>query len=448
MEDRLLLNETNKISSNILFYNLNVSGNITFDRLIINNTEVDLGDLLLKTDENVVITGTKTFLKNVEMRSNVTITSGMINGHHVDEFVTLDTDQVFPSMTSIIHLTITIVNLLYIYIYVPIRLDLVSDLRKISANVTFGNVTLGGIKKLEKFFRENNSTGCLNRTVIFESPVTVEELTFDKLNNNVSYEFFTRKVNETFGNASFENLTVDTLIADEIAPNMVNGLDLVDYAKHLESSDIECTIEDSLETDRLCAKSVNGMPVEEIGQLKDRLSAILDHVQSGNLTLNSLRVLGTIKADSINGERVTDLYNEERFGPRPVIVKDEVYIEDLTILGLMNGYNFTERVLDTVQKSDANIVIEGHKTFDSIICTELEAKYLNGRPIENILDPYKEQVLSGPVIVNGTVITFIVYFFKLTNIFQRNLVSRYHDRFRILQRNWKHQWRTVSRADG
>lgn len=116
MEDRLLLNETNKISSNILFYNLNVSGNITFDRLIINNTEVDLGDLLLKTDENVVITGTKTFLKNVEMRSNVTITSGMINGHHVDEFVTLDTDQVFPSMTSIIHLTIIIVNLLYNYI--------------------------------------------------------------------------------------------------------------------------------------------------------------------------------------------------------------------------------------------------------------------------------------------------------------------------------------------
>lgn len=270
-------------------------------------------------------------------------------------------------------------------------------------------MTFGAIKKLEKFFRENNSTGCLNRTVIFESPVTVEQLTFDKLNNNVSYEFFTRKVNETFGNASFENLTVDTLIADEIVPNTVNGLDLVDYAKHLESSDIECTIDDALETDRLCAKSVNGMPTEEIGQLKDRLSAMLDHVQNGNLTLNSLRVIGTIKADSINGERVTDLYNEERFGPRPVIVKDEVYIDDLTILGLMNGYNFTERVLDTVQKSDPNIVIEGHKTFDSIICTELEAKYLNGRPIENILDPYKEQVLSGPVIVNGTVTTTLSY---------------------------------------
>lgn len=101
MEERLLLNETTHISSDILFYNLNVSGNITFDRLVIDNTEVDLGDLLLRTDENVVITGTKTFLKNVEMRSNVTITSGMINGHHVDEFVTLDTDQVFPSMIII-----------------------------------------------------------------------------------------------------------------------------------------------------------------------------------------------------------------------------------------------------------------------------------------------------------------------------------------------------------
>lgn len=410
MEERLLLNETSQISSDILFYNLNVSGNITFDRLIINNTEVDLGDLLLRTDENVVITGTKTFLKNVEMRSNVTITSGMINGHHVDEFVTLDTDQAFPSMIIFHYSIFTMIynDRFLIFCTIFVCTIAFSDLTKISANVTFGNVTLGAIKKLEKFFRENNSTGCLNRTVIFESPVTVEELTFDKLNNNVSYEFFTRKVNEAFANASFENLTVDTLIADEIAPSVVNGLHLPDYAKHLESSDIECSIEDRSETDRLCAESINGMPVEEIVELKDRLSAILDHVQSGNLTLNSLRVTGTIKADSINGERMTDLYNEDRFGPRPVIVKDEVYIHDLTVLGLMNGYNFTERVLDTVLKSDTNIVIEGHKTFDSIICTELDAKYLNGRPIEYILDPYKEQVLSGPVIVNGTVTLFVV----------------------------------------
>ena len=101
MENVLLLNETSAISPDVMFFNLNVLGNVTFDTLLMNRRLLNLEDLLLKTDENVEITGTKIFLKNVGMKSNVTITSGMVNGHFLDEFVTLDTDQDFPRTTSI-----------------------------------------------------------------------------------------------------------------------------------------------------------------------------------------------------------------------------------------------------------------------------------------------------------------------------------------------------------
>lgn len=101
MEDRLMLNETTKISSDVMFFNLNVLGNITFDTLFVNKRVLNLEDLLLKTDKEIEITGVKTFLKNVGIKSNVTITSGMVNGHFLDEFATLDTVQDFPSMNSL-----------------------------------------------------------------------------------------------------------------------------------------------------------------------------------------------------------------------------------------------------------------------------------------------------------------------------------------------------------
>lgn len=101
MTENKLLNETCTISSDVLFFNLNVLGNVTYDTLLVNKRPLNIGDLLLRTDKEVEITGTKTFLRNVGMKSNVTIMSGMVNGHLLDEFVTIDTDQVFPSKASI-----------------------------------------------------------------------------------------------------------------------------------------------------------------------------------------------------------------------------------------------------------------------------------------------------------------------------------------------------------
>lgn len=96
-KDVKLLNETSEVSSNIIFSDLTVLGNVTFENLFMKQRPLNLKDLLLKTDQNVEIIGKKTFLGNVGFKSNVTITSGMVNGHFMDEFATLDTDQQFPS---------------------------------------------------------------------------------------------------------------------------------------------------------------------------------------------------------------------------------------------------------------------------------------------------------------------------------------------------------------
>ncbi|XP_017890059.1 uncharacterized protein LOC108630960, partial [Ceratina calcarata] len=183
----LLLNETNKISSDIRFINLTVSGDVTFDTLFMDKKLLNLNDLLLKTEENVEITGTKTFLGKVEMKSDVTITSGMINGHLIEEFVTYDTEQTFP------------------------------NLNKILANVTFGNVISGAVEKFEAFFEENkNADNCLEKILIFKHPIIVDELTFNTINNDTSYDEFHRKLNETLKNVVFENLIVDNITANKI----------------------------------------------------------------------------------------------------------------------------------------------------------------------------------------------------------------------------------------
>lgn len=278
-----------------------------------------------------------------------------------------------------------------------------SDLVKISPNVTFGNVTFGALKKLETFFKENSNTSnnCLDKIIVFKSPITVDELSFNKLNNEVSYEDFQGKLNEIFQNIFLKNLTTDRLFADYITPTFVNGIDFVNFTKSLSSPRIVNEYEvDRLETDQLNATFINGMSLDEINELNDRLTTILTEIFSGNVALESLQVTGSIEANSVNGIVLEDLYNEYQTGK--IIFEEDVSIRNLTILGLTNGLNFSEFIFDTVLKTDTNIVIDGHKTFDVVNCAQLEAASLNGRPVENLFDPVKEQTITGPVIIDGT----------------------------------------------
>nr|XP_003700076.1 PREDICTED: uncharacterized protein LOC100883089 [Megachile rotundata] len=364
-EENLLLNETSEISNDVTFLSLNILGNVTFDNFFMNQQLFDFRDLLLKTEENVEITGTKTFLSDVRMKS-LHITSGLVNERPMDEYVTLDTEQEFPNLV------------------------------KILPDVTFGNVTFGAIEKLENLFKEN-SDSCLQKIIVFKSPITVENLTFDKI-NNVSYEDFHRKLNET--DVHFDNLTVENLYADIIIPSSINDVDFSDFIKNYSSNVDEYEVE-NLQTDFLNASFINGMSINEINEKTNRLLTMLSEIFNGNVTLESLRVTGVINANSINGKSMVDWYNEDQSGN--IIFEDGVSIGNLTILGLVNGVNFSEFVSDTVLKTDTNIEVDGHKTFDVVNCGVIETTMLNGRPIEMLFDPSKEQVLTGPVVVNGSI---------------------------------------------
>ncbi|CAL7939823.1 unnamed protein product [Xylocopa violacea] len=397
-KENQLLNETSSISSDITFFNLNVLGNVTFDTLLINKRLVNLDDLLLRTDEQVEITGTKTFLGNVGMKSNVIVNSGMINEHLLEEFVTLDTDQTFPNLTQI------------------------------SSDVTFGNVTFGAFETLEAVLKGNrNPSNCSEKIIVFQSPIIVDELSFGTLNSNVSYEDFSQKLNETFRNASFENLIAETVVAKEITPETVNGQNFTNFVKNVTSpSIVDQYAIDRLETDLLNATIINGMSIDEISQLIDGLNAILYSILNGNVTLESLRVTGIIETNLINGKVRNDLLEGSQ--ANTVIFKQDVSIKNLTILGSMNNLNFSERVSDTVLKTDRDIVISGYKVFNTINCHELDATSLNGRPIKNVLNPFKEQVLKGPVVIDGDMTIYKDFnvtgnigdipFYELTNKFK------------------------------
>ncbi|XP_076621665.1 female sterile (1) Nasrat [Colletes latitarsis] len=392
-----LLNETSEVSTDTIFSNLNVLGSIRFEKLIVDKQPLNLEDLLLKTDKNVRITGTKTFLGNVGIKSNVTIESGEVNGHFINEFLTLTTDQDLPNLT------------------------------KILSNVTFGNVTFGAAKKLEVLLKENanSSSNCLEK-IVFKYPITVDDLSFDSLNGKVSQEEFARKFNETFQNIRLENLTTETLEAEEIAPKILNNVSSEDYINRLKSlSTIQEYTVENLETHLLDVKFINGMSLDEIGRLMDRLNALLADFSSGNATLESLRVTGKIDAKSINGQVLKDLYEANQMGT--MIFKQPVSIEKLTILGSTNGYNFSERLSDTILKSDTDIKISGHKIFDFIYCHDLKTISLNGHPVDSIFDPFKDQVLTGPVVVNGSV-TVLKKFNatgKIGNVPFRDLMDRF-----------------------
>lgn len=90
-----MLNETDTLSSDVIFENLIVMGKIVLQDSINAKMWSDFDDLLLKTEENALITGNKKFLNDIYIKTNAIIKSGQINNHLFSEFVTLNTDQKF-----------------------------------------------------------------------------------------------------------------------------------------------------------------------------------------------------------------------------------------------------------------------------------------------------------------------------------------------------------------
>ncbi|XP_029669423.1 uncharacterized protein LOC115239185 [Formica exsecta] len=396
-----LLNETDRLSSDVIFENLIVMGNIVLQDSINANMWSDFDDILLKTEENALITGNKKFLNGIYIKTNATIKSGQINNHLFSEFVTLNTDQKFPY------------------------------LKKISANVMLGNVTFGMLKKLEDYItREQNVTSaCLNKVLFFIRSCIIDNLSFDTLKQNITQTAFFDKLNQTFQKPYIENLTLSTLIAEEILPNTINYINYTDLSKRILTISTQqnltgTLIIDNLETNVLNAEIINGMPLNKL----NRLLAFHNDIFNGNASIKSLRVTGMLTASLINENDIVNVYKKDTMGT--VIFNKNISVKNLTVIGFVNGLNLSEFVIDAVQKADRNVTFIGYKTFENVTCEFLKTQFINGHFVENILDPNKEQILKGPVVINGwvTVLRNFNTTGKIGNVFLHDFTNRFESR--------------------
>ncbi|XP_032684825.1 uncharacterized protein LOC116850535 [Odontomachus brunneus] len=395
------LNETNTLNTDVIFENLIVMGNIVLRDSIDAKTWSDFDDLLLKNETNATITGNKKFLSGVTLKSMIRVTQ--INGHALSEFVHLDADQQFP------------------------------NLKRISANVTFGNVSLGAMNKLEDYIinEQNVSSGCMEKILLFMKPPIVDEISFKTIGLTITAETFFDKLNESFRRVYFENLTLSTLKTDEITPNTINGMwNYTDLAKHVltistRQSLTGSLVVNNLEIGVLDAKLVNGVPIRDLNRLLTHAGFLYDRVVGGNETLQSLQVTGQLSVSSINGRNILDIYDPRSM--KPVIFRGNVTIDNLTVLGFVNGRNLSEFVDDAVRKTDRNVTFTGNKTLGNVTCEFLNVQFVNGHFVDDILDPDRQQELKKPVYVKGsiTVLNSFNATGKIGNMFFRDFTDRF-----------------------
>ncbi|XP_043498808.1 uncharacterized protein LOC122522070 [Polistes fuscatus] len=379
LKQEALINETQSLTSNVIFYNLTVLGNVYLEDSINGNDWSDFEDLLSINDTRIEILGKKDFRGNVEIDgSSIYIASNKINGHAIEEFLTLDTDQTFTS------------------------------LKEISDNVTFGEISHEFANDVRKILEEETkeNSHCTNKSVIFENTLIVDDLSFDILNDDITSDMFNRQLNLTLRNVSFNDLTVNKLNAQEIAPIFVNDVNLSDFIEFavtrstMQNVSVNCSFE-RLRVENLEIERFNGMSIKGWNDLIDRLHRFYRDIFDPNtVTLESIIVKGMIDASSINGISLDKMYDPSTMGT--VIYENGLYVENLTVLGFINNFNISELVKNAVLKIDEEIVINDTKEFENIHCKLLQMKSLNGHDVENILDPYKDQDLTGPVVINGT----------------------------------------------
>lgn len=283
-----------------------------------------------------------------------------------------------------------------------------SDLKEMSENVSFGDVTYEFTKKLRKIFDEGTgkNSNCLNESIIFENALIVDDLSFDTLNDDVSFDTFVEKLKRTYENVSFNNLKLNVLNVGEIVTRTINDVNLSDFTKFAITRSTTQNITgnytfERLEIEELEIERMNGMSIKRWNDLIDRLNGSYRNIFDGNATLGSVTVKGMIYTPSINGISLDDIYDPETMGT--VIFEKDLYVENLIVRGYTNDFNFTELVDNAVLKTDEEIVTSGLKEFENVSCKFLEIKSLNGHRVEDLLDPYKRQDLTGPVIVNGKI---------------------------------------------
>ncbi|KYM97637.1 hypothetical protein ALC62_11932 [Cyphomyrmex costatus] len=405
-----LLNETDRLLSDVSFENLIIMGHIVLKDSINAKAWSDFDDFLLKTEKNAIIIGNKRFWNDVNVKSNATINSRRINNHIFSEFVTLNTNQQFPHLT------------------------------KISTNIMFGNVTLGMMKKLEDYitYEQNITSDCFNKILLFAKSVIVDNLSFDTIKQTIPQITFFDKLNKTLQQVYFENLTISILTIDDILPKTINRINYTDLAKcvltpYTQQNLTGALIVDKLETDILDAEIINAIPLNTWNLSSTHRKSLYNDIYNGNASIKTLEVTGIIMSSSINNNDITDIYKE--YNMATVIFNANVSIENLKVIGFINNLNLSMFITDAVQKTDRNVTFINRKILNNITCEFLKVQFINKHFVNHILDLNEKQMLNGPIVINGSV-TVLRNFNTTGKIGNSVVLSDFTDRFKATNNSY------------
>ncbi|XP_046749314.1 uncharacterized protein LOC124413043 [Diprion similis] len=381
-EHRLTLTDVNVITADTMFTNLHVKGNLIVEDLVNDKTLSDFDDIICQNDEYAVITGHKTFLGNVHIDTKLKVASKKYNGHLIDEFVTFSGEQEFP------------------------------NLKKISTLVTFDKLKCKQFNDLENHLDglatmgDGDLSKCPKKKLIFKVPPILEDLSFRNLNGKISARNFFAKFSQTFRNVLFDDLEVDELFAGYITPQFLNNVNFAEFqARRISATKSQVLTGNyrinKLKVGRVKARRINDISLTDLDKFRTDFEDLFDRIWNGKMAIDVFIVKGRVQAGKINGQSVAEI--QLRNGPRNVLVGDGFYAKNLEVRGLVNGINLTSFILDSVFRSKDSVILTGEKTFDLLDCEVLQVPILNGVPVEIILNSRLTQILTGPVLVKGSV---------------------------------------------
>lgn len=86
-----------------------------------------------------------------------------------------------------------------------------------------------------------------------------------------------------------------------------------------------------------------------------------------------------------------------------IFLQDDVYFENLSIENF-NGVNFKEFTENIVYKNETNVTLNVKEYLHGFDARNVYTDYLNSINKFHILTKSKEQIISGPIIINGNVL--------------------------------------------
>lgn len=311
---------------------------------------------------------------------------------------------------------------------------IVLDLRKISAPVTFEALEYKQLSDLENYLsdlvHEDEDSECSKKKLVFNVPPLFDDISFQTVNGEISAFHFSQNFEKAFSHVIFEDLRVENVFAEAVTPTIINGVYLADFEEHRISVSSPQILTGNynvwnLKAGELAADKINGMTLDELEKFRNDFEDLFDKIWNGKMQIETFIVKGNVRAKSINGELLVNIYSRNQ--PRNLIVGDGFNVDTLEVHGYVNGLNLTDFVADSVFKTDSHVVLTGEKTFDNLNCQILEFPVLNGIPVANIVNPNVAQILTGPIVVKGNV--FVEKSFssdgKINDVIYEQLIDRF-----------------------